>query len=358
MKLTLKKRHQERYALKYRGTNCLNCAHPLDISDKYCPNCSQANTTKKLTLSDFFDEFFASIISYDSRLLRTLSSLLFYPGKITKEYIAGKKISYTNPFRFLLSVSIIYFILLSYQSDFSEVFNLEEAQIAAATPKSNTSKVSNAIDLNDSKGIQNEISRRTKATISRDFKEANDGILIKRVLEKTEVFYEFLAQETLTTFTVVKNKLTIPSTLENQFTFRLALNLHKLKNEPQQFYKVILGKLPFFIFFYLPVFTLFVWIIYIRKPYSYTDHLVFSFHNQTLLFLLLIISLLFKSVFNFNINGLSFLLFCGYLFMAMRNFYQQGKLKTFVKYMFLNGIFMILISFSLVLLLVGSIITY
>ncbi len=99
----------DRYKLKYRGVDCLNCGHPLDLSDKYCPNCSQANSTKKLTLLDFFEEFFSNYFSYDSKLWQTLAALLLKPGKITREYIAGKRLSYTNPFRFLLSLSIIYF---------------------------------------------------------------------------------------------------------------------------------------------------------------------------------------------------------------------------------------------------------
>ncbi|MEL6976242.1 MAG: DUF3667 domain-containing protein, partial [Bacteroidota bacterium] len=94
-----------RYALKYRGTECLNCGHPLDMSDKFCPNCGQANSTKRLVLKDFFDEFFHNLINYDSKLLKTLYTLLIKPGTITRDYIAGKRMSYTNPFRFLLSLA-------------------------------------------------------------------------------------------------------------------------------------------------------------------------------------------------------------------------------------------------------------
>lgn len=107
-----------RYLLKYRGTQCANCGHPLDISDRFCPNCSQANSTKKLTLKDFFDEFLAGMISYDSKLLKTLSALLLRPGKITKDNIDGKRVSYTNPFRFLLSLAIVYFLILNFTGNY------------------------------------------------------------------------------------------------------------------------------------------------------------------------------------------------------------------------------------------------
>src|SRR5690606_8657628 len=99
-----------RYELRFRGVECLNCGHPLDMSDRYCPNCSQANSTKKFSIKDFFDEFMSSLFNYDSRPFKTLSALLLRPGTITRDYINGKRMTYTNPFRFLLSLAFIYFL--------------------------------------------------------------------------------------------------------------------------------------------------------------------------------------------------------------------------------------------------------
>jgi predicted amidophosphoribosyltransferase len=58
----------------YRGISCLNCNHPLDISDKFCPNCGQKNTTKRLALRDFIDEFLANFYAYDSKVKHTIFS--------------------------------------------------------------------------------------------------------------------------------------------------------------------------------------------------------------------------------------------------------------------------------------------
>src|SRR5690606_16878035 len=115
-----------RFSLNYRGDECLNCNHPLDRSDRYCPNCSQLNSTKKITLKDLIREFFANLISYDSRFRKTLSKLIFKPGRISKEYIQGKRLTYTNPFRFLLSLAIIYFIMISFSSDLSELDRIND----------------------------------------------------------------------------------------------------------------------------------------------------------------------------------------------------------------------------------------
>jgi len=124
-KLTKRK---SRKASIYKGLECLNCGCPLQLSDKYCPNCSQLNSTKQLSITDFFDEFFSSLFTYDSRLRFTIKDLLFKPGVITRNYVAGQRLKYANPFRFYLSISIIYFILQSFSigSDLEEI-NPEEA---------------------------------------------------------------------------------------------------------------------------------------------------------------------------------------------------------------------------------------
>ena len=102
---------KNRRHFKYRSNECLNCGQPLDLSDVYCPYCSQLNSTKQLSLKDFFGEFLNSIVSYDSRLRHTIKDLLFRPGVATRNYAKGQRLRYANPFRFFLSVSIIYFLL-------------------------------------------------------------------------------------------------------------------------------------------------------------------------------------------------------------------------------------------------------
>ena len=76
---------KSRFANKYRGHQCLNCETPLEKEDKYCSYCGQLNSNKKLSFNDFFNEFFGSIFSYDSRIYRTLNVLIFKPGKISLE---------------------------------------------------------------------------------------------------------------------------------------------------------------------------------------------------------------------------------------------------------------------------------
>ena len=363
-----------RYKLEYRGTECLNCGQPLEMTDKFCPNCSQANSTKKLSLKDFFDEFFSSMISYDSKLLRTLTAMLTRPGKITKDFVNGKRASYTNPFRFLLSLSIVYFLMINYGG------NYESFDKYGGKDKESIIKrlVKQDFSYNNMEGA--ELQQLDSLTQNKDFKDLlekgkkRDSLILinpkeyfaaisepsflKRLNKKQEFFETTIRKDTIYDFEDVKGKYEIVNSMENRFAFNTSNGFLKLQKQPGTFLSTMISKLPFAIFFFLPVFALFIWLAYIRKKYSYTDHLVFSFHNTSLFFILLIISYLIEWIFDISVNWIFLIVFCIYLFVGMYRFYQQGFFKTSIKYVFLNTIFFILATFSMLVLLAGNIFTF
>ncbi len=363
-----------RFQLKYRGTVCLNCQHPLDISDRYCPSCSQINSTKKVTLRDFADEFFSNVIAYDSRLFRTLSAMILHPGRITKEYIAGRRMHYTNPFRFMLSLAIIYFLMLGISGGFSEmdrygnrndgiVFNPGEA-FNMAFEKANPAqeealKILDSVDLG---GTITEYRSRRDSLIAKDpgsyFGTINATSFFGRISKKQEFFGTLLARDSIYSFQEAVNKYGIPNNTENKLSFSLAGSTLKVIRQPGSFVNALISRLPFATFFFLPIFAMFIVLVYIRKKYTYTDNLIFSFHNQTLLFILLIISFLIDSIFNISTAWLALTVFALYLYKAMRNFYGQGRFKTIIKYLFLNMIFFILAGIGLLLFILGSAFTF
>ncbi|SHJ49646.1 DUF3667 domain-containing protein [Pseudozobellia thermophila] len=360
--------------IKYRGTECLNCGHPLKLSDRFCPNCSQANNTKKLSLKDFFDEFFASFISYDSKLFKTLSALLLRPGKITRDYINGKRVSYTNPFRFLLSLAIVYFLMLGVSGGYDQIGPLEAK---VRTPDFDLSKTLDTVEFENEDEKQEimqvmdslDLPKRIGTYIkTRDSALNADPIAYFRGLDKISGwdrifqkhnFFETMARrDSVRYFEEARSKFKVENTRENQLTFNSGRSLFKIKERPGDFLRTLISRLPFATFFFLPLFTVFIWLAYIRKKYNYTDHLIFSFHVTSLLFILLIVSFLIDSIFKIDSNWFFLSCFSVYLFLAMRKFYGQGIFKTIVKYLFLNTIFFILAMFSVLVLIVGNMITY
>ena len=363
-----------RFKLRYRGVDCLNCGHPLELSDKYCPNCSQANSTKKLTLVDFFEEFLANYLSYDSKLWRTLAALLLRPGKITNEYISGKRLSYTNPFRFLLSLAIIYFLIISFNSEFesfnkfgsgnnSPIFNLDTElnKLEFDSEQEKQITLAQLDSLKIKKFITNGINKRDSTLLSNPelyFQKIDSGGIAERFSEKIQFFSTVIKHDTINYFDQGVTKYNLPKAKENEMAFNLANSLSDIERRPGSFLNSLISKLPFTTFFFLPFFSFFIWMVYIRKKYTYTDHLIFSFHNQSLLFILLIVSNLINALFNISSESLFILIFAIYLYKAMRNFYQQGRVKTVIKYFLLNTIFFILGGIAITILIAASVFTY
>ena len=407
-------RHGGRYKLQYRGNECLNCGHPLELSDRYCPNCSQANSTKHLSMKDFVGEFFNDFVNFDTRLVRTLQTMLRRPGQISLDFIAGRRMTYANPFRLLLSVAIIYFVLLN-------LFTLDQnferwdreakgtsgnidlipdwevdldpggetpAQIIAGLDSTQLKAldsvglkgIENLSELDsldrsvldslglgglDSLGIKGTIKERKRkkdSTILADPKTYLEGIKekgwINRGLKKADFFLTLIDKDSLYTYEETVEKYALPYRTEDKYAYGVADSIDHLNRQPGTFLSQFLSAVPFAIFAFLPLFTVFLWLIYIRKNYNYTDNLVFSFHSQSLFFILLIVSFLIDQIFGSTTIGWFILIFAIYLYLSMKRFYGQGWFKTTIKYFLLNTVFVILASVAALIFLVGSALTY
>ncbi len=97
---------------KYKGNYCRNCGFKLHQNENFCPNCGQKNDIRRANIKIFWKTFLDSIFSFDHKGLTTIKELFISPAKISLNYIKGKKIRYLNPFRFLLNLSILFFLLM------------------------------------------------------------------------------------------------------------------------------------------------------------------------------------------------------------------------------------------------------
>jgi hypothetical protein len=90
---------------------CLNCGAAL--SGRYCANCGQAADVHVPSTRELLHEALEGLTHSDSRLWSTLSRLWFVPGKLTQEFIAGRRAAYLPPFRLYLVLSVIFFLVAS-----------------------------------------------------------------------------------------------------------------------------------------------------------------------------------------------------------------------------------------------------
>ncbi|MFD1314613.1 DUF3667 domain-containing protein [Namhaeicola litoreus] len=110
-----------RFEHNKRGDHCLNCNSPLQLDDNFCHQCGQVNDTSKISLKQYFSQYLSGFFNFDNRLWKTVYPLLFKPGKVTREYVQGKRMSYVNPFQLYFHVTIVFFLLLGLFKTFKEI---------------------------------------------------------------------------------------------------------------------------------------------------------------------------------------------------------------------------------------------
>ena len=89
---------------------CPNCG--AELLGEYCQACGQKKIHRHdLSLKHFSGHVLHEFTHLDSnKILKTFTTLLFKPGRLTAEYLAGRKGSYINPIRIYLTFSALYFV--------------------------------------------------------------------------------------------------------------------------------------------------------------------------------------------------------------------------------------------------------
>lgn len=301
MKLRIKFKSRPRRFL-HRTESCLNCDHHLDISDGFCSYCGQKNSSKPLNLKELLVEFFSGLISYDSRFRKTISALVFHPGKLSEEYIQGKRIKYVNPFRFFISTAIVFFLAISW-------INRDDLKELETTIEDVRSE--------DDENFNHDF----------DFEENSPAFKIGN----------FIKANPRTDYTEAVDSLGIEKTMMNQLKFNFLFGYARLKENPIDFLNFLLPKLPFFLFFFIPIFTIFSSLFYIRRKIPYTHHLIFNYNQQTVYLILLFLAI----ILSFESLWFWLLLYLFYLYKSMRKFYKQSRIKTIFKQFIIINFYLI-----------------
>lgn len=374
MKAKKKLLYSGRKAFRYRGSKCLNCNHPLDKSDRYCPRCSQLNSKKHLSAKDFFAEFLGSIIVYDSRLRNTVRDLLFHPGRMTENYIKGQRMKYANPFRFFLSVSIIYILFQGFVDYIVPNNDTHKPIKLNLTPAKNDSIVKylqaeqkKYPDDQSVKKINNYFSEK-RITDSLAILELTNNLdtnyynfknspfyYSESILDTLSKFEQYGNRMTLYWEFYIRNKISDPraaldslehkNNITNRWIYSRMVAGKKIIDNPEAFLQYIMVNVPFFLFFFSPIYALFFKLFY-PKRFNYMDHLIFVFHIFSFVFLAMLIMEIPDVIFDTEIfNGILFFLVGPiYFYFALVNFYKQSKIMSLIKF----GILSIIFGFCLI----------
>lgn len=92
---------------------CINCS--TEFEGKFCPNCGQRASVKRITLKESWFDFWSRVYGFDGMFPRTLSDLTIRPGVAAKRFIAGNRVMYYGPvgyFFLMITVCLLLFSMI------------------------------------------------------------------------------------------------------------------------------------------------------------------------------------------------------------------------------------------------------
>ncbi len=341
---------------KNKEISCLNCGFPFAGYEVFCPECGQKNKNSKISFKNFIREMFAGFFSWDAKFWRTLFPLLFKPGKVSNDYIQGKRVRYTNPFRFYITMSVLFFLALGFDQTYKKYKNLSNQEISSNNNNNGTleDKIFEELDKAEKK------TDSLKQIIKNDsLVKVKDSTAVKKQLNSFKVsvgnndnitsFIKFQKKNPTIQVDQALDSLHVEKTFSNRFWYSRSKIINDFISngeEQKKFNNHLISYFSIALLFLLPILAFFLKIIYIRRGFTYVEHLVFTFHVQTVCFIILtlfIITRFFTAIRILTIVEIFSLLLLLYLYIAMKKFYKQRWFKTLLKFLLINFIFSILL---------------
>ena len=92
-------------------TVCADCG--AEVTGNFCSNCGQAAHVHR-TLLHLGEELLHGVMHFDGRFWRTLPLLIINPGRLTREWVQGKRTRYVSPLAMFLFTLFVMFFALSF----------------------------------------------------------------------------------------------------------------------------------------------------------------------------------------------------------------------------------------------------
>ncbi len=206
---------------------CANCTTERVPGARFCHACGQSAQERTPTVAQMMRDYGHQYVGLEGALWHTLKLLVLRPGRLTLEYLRGRRRRYVHPIRLYLTISILCFLvlqLLSLRVDFGQV----EREMSKG-PKQ---------DAN----IRIELGVGSAQIKGNDF-ECDLGAWVCDRLKR-----------------------------------RFAVEPHQLVQELQNMNRRFIGYFPYAMFVLLPLFAALLHLAYLNRKLHYAEHLVFALH--------------------------------------------------------------------------------
>ncbi len=312
--------------------SCLNCG--TSLGGQYCGNCGQRARSRLISLWELIREAFGDLFELDSRLWHTLVPLIIRPGKLTRDYLLGRRARFMPPFRTYLVLSVVFFLVAFF--DPREEFNVLFEPAAESTEEAEAAGQS-----------AEEIRQGILADLAEDGIIAGDEALHDDPDDSDGVSFNISDDESGVNCNLEDlESADMPDWLANRMTpERLQLVCERvIADDGRAMSEKLRDNVPATLFFLLPLMALILKIMYPLSKRYYVEHLLFVVHNHAFVFLILTLQILFariaslasisEKVIDIVLIGAAIYIPV-YLFRSMQRVYGQGVFVTALKFMFL-----------------------
>jgi hypothetical protein len=291
---------------------CPNCG--TLIAGNFCQGCGQSAHLHVPSAREFLHEFIAHYVALEGKLWKSVALLLFRPGRLTRDYIEGKRVRYVEPLRLYLTFSIIFFAIFKLSGNsFGDAVSTAPPERHAAAPVSATAQADEkktavlTPQAEDAPAAGDKVRKKKKDHVS--LIELDDGD-DKWVQNKAASIHPALGKK-------VEHFMALPK--QEQGT--------ALK-------RAFFSYAPYAIFALMPVFAALLKLLYLGSGRRYGEHLLFALHTNAFAFLTLSLVLILPDAIPLA-GPLLMLWLVFYLPTAMRKVYGGGRLLTALRWIVL-----------------------
>ena len=270
------------------GLPCANCG--AIVEDRFCTTCGQLASDFHRPVWDLVMSSLADTFALDGRLWRSLPLLFFRPGRMTRNYLEGKRARYVPPFRMFLLASVVFFLTLFTLGDqlgwyhtfkindmLEEGLDLGLDETGEPTPIVSEDRLAKIREQLDSADLDEEARLELQQTLN----DAQHGITVQRILQDDgRINRDALYDE-------VNARLDENATVEQrQQAWRAADHAATVYENQDRYGARIREWAPRFSLMFMPILALMLTLLYAwhRSRYIY-DHVITALHVQTFIYM-------------------------------------------------------------------------
>jgi hypothetical protein len=323
------------------SSNCLNCS--TELKGPFCYYCGQPDRNFMRFFPALLRDLMEDLLDLDSRFMRTIKPLLFKPGKLTRDYMNGRRFRYAPPMRLYIFSSILFFLLAAFLSSDAITVTGVENNEGIVTLSTGVGKEKQKVEealKNIPPGVLDQ------GEVDEIIASVNDEDKKKEMFTTKDISFN---DEPWDRETNPVNFKWLPDWLNDRINDEVEGSPKKaemISENPNLIVDQVFDILPATMFVLLPFVALIFKFWYLFAKRYYVEHLIFSLHNHAFIFVSLILLLLTGLVVELLISyGYStaaettewLLTIIGiwipvYLFISLRVVYQQGWLLTIGKF--------------------------